>query len=100
MEKINDVSNIKSMARKSKVVKDQAAKMKKQLEEVEILLELAETEEKNQIESTEKAINQIAEKNNLFCGVVLTKQLVIDILTMMLDKGENVSIPFRLYFNE
>ena len=88
------------MSRKSKVVKEQAAKMKKQLEEVESLLELAEIEEKNLLESPEKAIKDIAEKNNLFCGVVLTKQLVLDILTMMLDKGENVSIPFRLYFNE
>jgi len=100
MEKINDVSNLNDMARKSKVVKEQAAKIKKQLDEVESLLELAENEEKNQLAAAEKAINQIVEKNNMFCGVVLTKQLVLDILTMMLDKGENVSIPFRLYFNE
>ena len=88
------------MARKSKVVKEQLEKLKKQEEEISKLMELAETEEKNQLENTEKAVQTIVEKNNLFCGVILSHDDLLSVLRLALQTGENVKIPFRLYFNE
>jgi uncharacterized DUF497 family protein len=88
------------MARKSKAVSDELKKAQEKAKQIEQLLELAETEEKNQLEKAEKAIGEIAEKNNLFCGVILTKKDVVSIISLALDSGENIRIPFKLYFNE
>ena len=70
------------------------------LEEVNNLLQQSIDEEKNLIETVEKEITDIAEKNGFFAGVVLTHNDIVSILQIALKTGENVQVPFKLTFKE
>lgn len=88
------------MARKSKKVREAAEDTARRLQEMNELLVLAEQEEKQLLDDTEKSINEIAVKNNLFCGVILTHEDLISVLRLALQTNESIKIPFKLYFNE
>jgi len=88
------------MARKLKTLKQEAAKALEKLKESERLLAEAEEEERKTLERTEHAINSLACDHGLFCGVILTHSDLINVLDIALKTGENVKIPFKLYFND
>lgn len=88
------------MARKSKKAREAAEEQAKRLQEMKELLERAEQEEKQILEDTEKDIQEIAEKNNLFCGVILSHEDLLNVLKLALETKENIKIPFKLYFND
>jgi len=86
--------------RKSKKVREAAEETARRLKEMNDLLLLAEKEEEDLLLNVEDTIKGIAEKNGLFCGVILTHDDLISVLQLALKTGEKVKIPFRLYFNE
>lgn len=88
------------MARKSKNVKEERAKAEARLNEIDSILKQAEVEEQQVLEIAEKQIKDLTESKNIFCGVILTKQDVLNVLSIILDTHENVKIPFRLYYND
>lgn len=86
--------------RKSTAVKKEAEKIVEKLREIEILAREAELEEKAVIEDINNAITELCKKDNLFCGVVLTPEDIINVFRTALESKENVKIPFHLYYNE
>lgn len=60
----------------------------------------AVAEEKQMLEDTEKAITEIADGKELFCGVILTPDDITAIVSLALKAKDNIKIPFKLYFKE
>lgn len=88
------------MMRKSKMVKKETEKQAKKLLEMQKLLEKSEQEEKKLLDETEGTINELLKNNNIFCGVILTHDDLINVLRLALETKENIKIPFRLYYND
>lgn len=88
------------MARKSKEVKKELLEVTSRLEEIKRIQELAETEEKELLESTIEKIKGICDANNLFCGVILTTKDLLAIIQIAIETKENVNVPFMVYFND
>jgi uncharacterized Fe-S cluster-containing protein len=88
------------MARKSKAVKDELLKKRKQLEEVERLYQEAEAEDANRLDKLKDGIDKMVEAEGLFCGVILTHDDLVNVISVALKTGESVKIPYRLYYNE
>jgi hypothetical protein len=93
--------------RKSKQVNEEVKKQKSKLldaearmKEVEELLKLSEAEEVELMTSTETFIEKTATDANLFCGIILTRQDVLNIVSLAMETKENIRIPFKLYFND
>jgi hypothetical protein len=93
------MKNIKKIRRsKDKIATVKA--MQKQLELVEAEAQKAIEQEKQLLKETEEAINLICENEDLFCGVILTHDDVLQIVDLAIKTKENIKIPFKLYFNE
>jgi uncharacterized protein YqfB (UPF0267 family) len=102
------------MSRKTKVVAEQARivaleaeKARKELDalsvkarEMEELSARAAEEEKMFLEETSLKLDNLCGEANVFCGVVLSFQDVVNILQLMIETRENVRIRYNLYFNE
>jgi len=88
------------MARKVKTINQEKLEAQKRLAEIERLELEAQQEEKDIAEMVTNSINIACNDNNLFCGVILTHDDLISVLQVAMKSGEQVKIPFRLYFNE
>jgi hypothetical protein len=88
------------MARKSKAVQKELKKAQEKAREIERLLEEAEKEDNAKKEAAEKAIKAIEKESDLFCGVILGRDDLLSVLKLMMETGESIKIPFKLYFNE
>ena len=88
------------MARKSKEKTATADAMRKQLERIQAEAEQEQQAEIRVLEDTEKQINEIIGKEDLFCGVILTPQDVLSVVEMAMTVKENIKIPFKLYYND
>lgn len=88
------------MARKIKTINDELKVAATRLQELQVLKEQQETEEKFIIESTEAQIKSLCEANDLFCGVVVTLPDLLAIIKMAIETKETIKIPFRLYFKD
>ncbi|MDP2060676.1 MAG: hypothetical protein Q8J97_13120 [Flavobacteriaceae bacterium] len=89
------------MARKIIALNNEVLKAKEKLAEIERIRLEAENEEALKMEVSGKQIDEIAAENGMFVGVILTKADIVAIIDMALKSGgENVKIPYRLYFNE
>lgn len=86
------------MARKSKEINEELKKVQEKLEEVEKLKQEAEAEEKALFEIAETEIKTIADKNDMFCGVILNRDDIVAVVDIALKTGESVKIPFKLYY--
>lgn len=86
--------------RKSKEKVETAEAMRKQLERIQAEAEQEQQAELRLLEETSVHINTIIEKEDLFCGVILTPQDVLQIVEMAMSVKENIKIPFKLYYNE
>jgi hypothetical protein len=73
---------------------------KKRLEDIEEELRLAESEEIDRVEAVRVQINELCEKNGLFCGVELTPQHLANVVFRAASLNETIKIPFVLYFND
>lgn len=95
------------MSRKSKSIKLEALNAKKLADEaaakaleVEQLLKKAEEEEIELLTRTTDDINTIVSERNMFCGVILAKEDILNLVSLAIDTQESIRIPFRLYYNE
>jgi hypothetical protein len=88
------------MARKLKTINQEKLEAQKRLGEIERLELEAQQEEINIVETVTNNINAVCKDNNLFCGVILTHEDLISVIQLALKSGEQIKIPFRLYFNE
>jgi glutathionylspermidine synthase len=123
MEKISITLNIIFMARKSKKAQERLDKVKfeaqaqlkrmqesaekrakeleQQIEEAEAAAKKALEEEEKLISSTIEEIEKLCKERGFFCGVIITKQILLQVVDMAIDnKGENIKIPFRLYIDD
>ena len=87
------------MKRKIIALNDEVRKAKAKLAEIEQIRLEAEAEEKQIIDSVDCMIKQMEEDNGLFCGVMLTKNDIVAIVDIALKSGEEVKIPYKIYFN-
>lgn len=88
------------MARKTKQIGEELKAQATKLQEIQKLQEEAQAEETQLLEETTKEITEMAEGKGLFCGVILTKADLVAVIDIALKSGEDVTIPFRLYFKE
>lgn len=86
--------------KKRKDILSEMEEAKKRLEEIERLAEEEKQESINLLEETSKQIEDIAKEKDLFCGVILTKDDILQIVSLAIDTKENISIPFKLYFKD
>jgi hypothetical protein len=93
--------------RKTKEMKLQAEKAKEMLKsaeehmaEVDRLEVEAREEELANVENLKANILKMCDKENMFCGIILTSDDVAAIVKVAISSKENVSIPFNLYFKE
>lgn len=63
-------------------------------------LKTAIEEEQKMVSDLENQINEMLSENDLFCGVVLTHDDILNIVDMAIKMKENIKIPFKLYFKE
>ena len=100
MEKNSIISNINKMARKLKKINEEKLEVQKKLAEIERLELEAQQEEQDKLDMVNGAINSLCETNSMFCGVTLTHEDLISVIQLALKSGEQVKIPFRIYFND
>lgn len=87
------------MKRKSLILSEKAAEALKEAQEIDARAKELLKQEEDAKSAVEEQIKEICGKK-YFCGVVLRKADLLSILSIMIDTQENVSIPFKLYFND
>jgi DNA-binding protein H-NS len=88
------------MPRKKKEITEEKIKAAQKLQELQKLEEDAAAEEEKLLEDTREAIETTAKNAGMFCGVILTPEDLGNVVALAAKSGENVRIPFRLYFKE
>jgi len=89
------------MGRKSTKLSEEKLKAMKALSDLEEQEEKAVKEESEELKTIEEAINKLVEAKKMFCGVILSKDDILSILSLSIDnKGENIKIPFKVYYND
>ena len=88
------------MARKSSKTKSDVSLKRKQLEEIELQLKAELDAETQLLEDVEKQIQTTADSNNMFCGIILTPSDLLNVIELAMKTGENIKIPFKVYYNE
>jgi len=83
-----------------KKLEEEAEKAAKRLREIEATLLAAEEEEKQMVARTETTIDEACKAAGMFCGVTLTKDDLLNVIKLAIETGQNVKIPYKLYFNE
>lgn len=87
----------KQMKAMQEAAEKRAAELQKQIEEAEETARKAEEEEKKLYEDTQAGIEKLCKDGGYFCGVILTKEDVLAVVSMAIELKENIKIPFRLY---
>ena len=90
----------KPTGRKSKGLLKEKQEAEKRLREIAELEERSLKEEAKKIEDVKNEISDICKSNDLFCGVILTQQDILEIVKIAMESKENVSIPFQVYYND
>lgn len=86
--------------RKSKKIQQESSAVRKKLEEIERLHEAALQEETILIENVQAQIKAIETEENVFVGVILTPDDLVNVFKLALVSKENIKIPANIYFNE
>jgi hypothetical protein len=87
--------------RRSVEVNEQLKATAQRLQELNLLKEEAEKEEISKLESVETQIKTIAEENDLFVGLIITKKDLVNIVDLMLTKGDAFcKIEAKVYYND
>lgn len=60
----------------------------------------AQEEEKKLLENTKEQIKDVCKEHNIFCGIVLSKQDLLNIIELAITKKEEIKIEFQLYMND
>ena len=88
------------MERKTKKINNEKLEARKRLEEIERLEQEAQAEETTKVQVIEQSIAKICAENEMFCGIILTPKDILAVVELAMKSGENVRIPFKLYFND
>jgi len=72
----------------------------KKLEEAKQLALEEDKAEKENIENIKIQIEELSKSNSLFCGVILTKDDILQLIKMAMEVQDNIKIPFALYIEE
>ena len=91
---------LKAINKSKKEALEAIKKEEERLKEIEELREQALKEETELLKSTEERIKEICEEVDLFCGFILNVEILKDLIDLMVKSGENIKIPFGLYFKE
>lgn len=86
----------------SKKTKEIAEKYQEELNKVNELGQLLTTaneEDSKFLESKREELENILKKDNIFCGIILDTDTILEILKLHISSNEPVKIPFNLYFN-
>lgn len=86
--------------RKSIKVKAELTALELELKKLEQESKLAEKEELSKLESVKSQVEQIAIQNDVFCGVILTHEDLLNVLKVALESGEAIKIKCNAYHNE
>lgn len=86
--------------RKSKLIAAQVDKALVEFRRVNKAKEQAEATEALVLENTKAAIDELCKKEDLYCGVILSKEDLVAVLQIMLATNEQVKIDFRLYHKD
>ncbi len=78
----------------------EAERATERLSKVEEDLKTAIEEEDAMVTDLENRINEICSEKDIFCGVVLSHDDILNIVDMAIKMKENIKIPFKLYFKE
>lgn len=74
-----------------------AAELEKEANEAkERLKKAAENEAKANADLVEK-IEKMADEAGYFCGIIITKELLQQLVEILFENPQNIRIPFRLY---
>ncbi len=84
----------------AKRVREEAEKMIGKLREIEILVNEADLEENAKMEVTRHAIDALCVEENMFCGIILTIDDLLNVIRMAIEKNDAIKIPFNLYYND
>lgn len=84
----------------AKKVKEEADKIVEKLKEIELLAHAADLEESAKTECTRLAVNALCEKENMFCGIILSVDDILNIVRIAIEKNDSIKIPFNLYYND
>ena len=86
---------------KSVAAKKRALEAERRFKEAQKEVEKAQQEEKELLESGQKQVEEICNKNQLFCGIILRKEDVISLVTIAIENGgKAIKIPFKLYIDD
>lgn len=95
------------MSKKVKQTKEELDRMAQEIEEKKKELFLTEERLRNEeqaeldrLQRVKDQIEEIGKQEDLFVGVILTRDDVFHIIGLMIDKQENVRIPVMVYPNE
>lgn len=88
------------MKKRSNEIRKEREEASKKLLELQRIEEEARKKEEQLLADVTSKINEICDEENIFCGVVLTTEDLLEIVRLAIAKNENITIPFRLYFNE
>ena len=78
----------------------EAERATERLSKVEEDLKTAIEEEDAMVTDLENRINEMCSEKDIFCGVVLSHDDILNIVDMAIKIKENIKIPFKLYFKE
>jgi DNA anti-recombination protein RmuC len=79
-----------------RVYKEATERLNKAEEDLKTAIE----EEHAMVADIENRINEICSEKDIFCGVVLSHDDILNIVDMAIKMKENIKIPFKLYFKE
>jgi tRNA U55 pseudouridine synthase TruB len=78
----------------------EAERATERLNKAEEDLKTAIEEEDAMVTDLENRINEMCSEKDIFCGVVLSHDDILNIVDMAIKMKENIKIPFKLYFKE
>lgn len=91
--------------RKAKVAQETFADRQAKIAEAELamqqaLKELKDAEEEDQrvMDDTKEKIDLLCEEAGLFCGLIIDKQNLLNIIDLMVGGDPVVKVPFRLFY--
>lgn len=88
-----------SIRQRLKTAQQELDKAIKEQDELDRLIKEAQQEDAIKLQEVENAINALSVENELFCGVILSRETIIEILKVAMTGVDNIRIPFRLYEN-
>ncbi|MCR4284674.1 MAG: hypothetical protein NUV97_01355 [archaeon] len=90
-KKLNEIDTQKQLAKQEML---KAEKLQQEFEEIVKQQELAR-------DSVSEQIDELCKENNLYCGIILTEENLLDLLRIKFNNPrENIKIKFKLYIQE